>query len=59
MLTAFLELHGFTALDLERVFGTPEPTRRQVSMLELFVAKELLEAAGYTVVVRRSPEGGA
>jgi hypothetical protein len=56
MLTPFLAHHGFTKADLCHLLGTSAPTREQVWALEMLVAKDLLAAAGYTVVLRR--EGG-
>jgi len=53
MLTPFLALHEFTAADVRRVLGLDAPTKSDVAILELYVAKCLIERAGYRTIIRR------
>jgi len=53
VVTPFLSLHGYSDKDVRRALGRREPTRHEVSVLELVVAARLLEQAGFRVKIRR------
>lgn len=58
LVTPFLSLHSYSDADVRVVLGRQDPTRREVSVLELVVAARLLEQAGFRVKIRKEAPGG-